>query len=434
MTKTKKIAHSLRIPGYPGQLDMLVHEGTDIHISRSISESGIWEPEETQFILDLLKPGQTFVDVGANIGYFTLLASRLVGSNGRVFSFEPDEDNYQLLSSNCELNRCGNVDAFKAALSNKTTEGRLYLSEANMGDHTIYAAGEDRKSTKISLLNGEDVFLNDDRKIDFIKIDTQGSEYQVLEGLSSTIEKNLPELVMIVEFSPNSMKKTGHTGEDFLDLFSDFHGEFYLLGEHHAGLIPITRELLLKWSNLTSMDDSSEGFLNLVFSGVPIRSCYSGTIVEDLGLFDNALEYLTSYGLTPWDGEKCLTNASNQHLFFSSGWSFPEGWGIWSAGSESWIKCYLGDKLKAARQRTLRIHGRYFGTEEDTGLEINGVPLGNHNLKSLELELPETLFHNGHIAIKLSHNKPLRPMDTEGGVDCRELKFGLESIEIVTTD
>ncbi len=69
----------------------------------------IYEPLETQLLLKRLKPGQTFVDIGANIGYYTLLAARQVGPAGRVYAFEPDEENFKLLQKNTEINGYSNV-------------------------------------------------------------------------------------------------------------------------------------------------------------------------------------------------------------------------------------------------------------------------------------------------------------------------------------
>ena len=74
--------HELRIADLDSPLSMRVHAIADVHVSAAIAASGIWEPQETQFLLDTLRQGDIFVDVGANIGYFSLLAARLVGTTG----------------------------------------------------------------------------------------------------------------------------------------------------------------------------------------------------------------------------------------------------------------------------------------------------------------------------------------------------------------
>ena len=87
MTEGKPAAvHPLRIPGLASALAMQVHAMTDVHVSRRNRRDRHLESQETQFLLDTLRPGDVFVDVGANIGYFTLLASRLVGPGGAVLA------------------------------------------------------------------------------------------------------------------------------------------------------------------------------------------------------------------------------------------------------------------------------------------------------------------------------------------------------------
>ena len=88
---------SLRIPGVQTPLQLHVHGQADRFVSRRIREEGIWEPYETTLVLAALQPGDVFVDVGANIGYFPVIAAGRVGSSGAVLAFEPDPDNYRLL-------------------------------------------------------------------------------------------------------------------------------------------------------------------------------------------------------------------------------------------------------------------------------------------------------------------------------------------------
>ena len=102
MNTAKPIA--LDIVGLQHSLQLYVHGEQDQFVSRRIREHGVWEPYETSLVLRLLQPGDVFVDVGANIGYFSVLAASLVGDAGKVFAFEPDPDNFQLLCANAELN------------------------------------------------------------------------------------------------------------------------------------------------------------------------------------------------------------------------------------------------------------------------------------------------------------------------------------------
>ena len=122
----------------------------DLFVSGSLSTSNAWEADMVQTLCDKfedIKGRADFVDVGANIGYFSLLAASVVGEQGAIFAFEPDPDNYRLLLANAELNGMEHrIAAVEAALSDVTGEGQLYLSADNLGDHQVYADDEQRSS------------------------------------------------------------------------------------------------------------------------------------------------------------------------------------------------------------------------------------------------------------------------------------------------
>ena len=116
----------LRIPGLAQPLQLYVHGEEDQHVSRRLREEGIWEPFETSLLLGLLRTGDVFVDVGANIGYFSVLAASCVGDTGKVFAFEPDPENFRLLVANTALNgvEC-RVRPVAAALSDAAGQGQF---------------------------------------------------------------------------------------------------------------------------------------------------------------------------------------------------------------------------------------------------------------------------------------------------------------------
>ncbi|MEH6590858.1 MAG: FkbM family methyltransferase [Halioglobus sp.] len=422
--------HPLNIANFNVPLKMLVHSGMDAHISTAIAQRGIWEPAETRFIINTLKPGDSLVDVGANIGYFTLIASALVGTQGKVFAFEPDPKNFAILATNIEANHCANVQLFEAALSNQTSQGKLFLSDTNMGDHTIYSLDDGRSSTDISLVNGAELFHDRREKIDFLKVDTQGSEFQVIEGLVTSLEYSLPGLVMLLEFSPNSIIKTGATGTALLDLLEPLAGFFYILDSKVGDLIPISMEQIRKWCKLTELDTGSEGFINLIFSGTPLDDRPALNIVEDLGLFDNALEYLVGCELKPWNGHHCNASGMAGFLYFCSGWSFFEEWGVWSNGSSSRIKFYIDPELRNLNVPLLELKCRYFGDKEETLLSINNIDLGSHTLDNAKIALPPECLKGDHITLEFSHSNPQKPSELEASTDNRALKLGIETIAI----
>jgi FkbM family methyltransferase len=176
---------------------------------------GIYEPVETGLLKRELRPGDTFLDVGANIGYYTLIAARIVGPEGRVFAFEPDPVNFELLRKNVEANGHSNVTLVNKAVSDRGGTLRLFVNEANRGDHRIYDSRDGRRSLSIQAVALDGFFKKLDRKIQFIKMDIQGAEARALEGMKGLIRSNRP-LKLVTEFSPGSLKLCGSDPAKYL--------------------------------------------------------------------------------------------------------------------------------------------------------------------------------------------------------------------------
>jgi len=184
--------------------------------------NGIYEKFETEFFKKEIKHGDIILDIGANIGYYTLIFAKHVGKNGKVFAFEPDPTNFSLLKKNVEINGYKNVVLINKAVSDKTGKLRLFLSKDNMGDHRIYDSNEGRKFVEIKSVILDDYFKNKNKKIDFIKMDIQGSEYGAFKGMSGLL--NLNENVRIIsEFWPFGLKKSGVQPFEYLKLITK-HG------------------------------------------------------------------------------------------------------------------------------------------------------------------------------------------------------------------
>ena len=178
--------------------------------------NGMFEPVETTLVKKHVKRKNVVVDIGANIGYYTLMLARLVGDEGRVFAFEPDPENFLLLKKNVEANGYDhNVILVQKAVSDVTGTARLYQSETNKGDHRMHRASGDRRAVSIETVSLDDYFEDYDGEIDFVKMDIQGSEGHALQGMQNLL-KNNKVTNMLTEFCPAWIERTGVSSGDML--------------------------------------------------------------------------------------------------------------------------------------------------------------------------------------------------------------------------
>lgn len=202
-----------------------------------------FEKFEHDLIANIVKDGMRVVDIGANLGYHTLQLAECVGTNGEVYAFEPDPDNYRLLVKNLEVNQYKNVVTVPKAASHRSGIASLYISEENKGDHRIYDAQEHRKSIEIETVALDDFFC-DKGSIDFIKVDVQGSECLVLEGMNELINKN-SNLSMICEFAPAWLEQCGFSGQDLLNKIRSFGFKIYNINGGRQRLDPVEDDKLI---------------------------------------------------------------------------------------------------------------------------------------------------------------------------------------------
>lgn len=164
---------------------------------------GVWEPSITAWLRGRLGRGDVFVDVGANVGYYTLLASRLVGPEGACVAIEASPSIYELLLRNLRLNRAANVRALNLAAAREPGRVALYEGgEHNIGKTSIVSsAGSTRLPAAIVEGQPLDRILTPEeiRRARLIKIDVEGAEAMVMDGLLPCLERTRQDLELIVE-------------------------------------------------------------------------------------------------------------------------------------------------------------------------------------------------------------------------------------------
>ena len=256
---------ALQIPDFPVPLKLYAHGEQDKYVSRRIRQEGIWEPYETSLVLSLLQPGEVFVDVGANIGYFSILAASVVGDGGAVFAFEPDPANYRLLQANATLNDLhSRITAVEAGLAAVSADGRLFLSEDNLGDHQIYAVNDERSSLPITLHNGTEYLATKLHRLDLLKVDTQGSEYQVMAGLLPLL-RGLPCIPrIIIELTPLSLRQAGASGRALIELLATLGQPMWIVDHIEHCLVASNTQELAQWCDDVDAVAGDMGFMNIL--------------------------------------------------------------------------------------------------------------------------------------------------------------------------
>tara|TARA_Y100000590_G_scaffold432073_1_gene547644 strand:+ start:669 stop:1556 length:888 start_codon:yes stop_codon:yes gene_type:complete len=213
---------------------------------------------ETKIIKDEIKPGDIVLDIGAHIGYFTLILAKYVGDKGLVCAFEPEPKNFKLLSKNVQVNNYKNVILTNKAVSNKNEKCLLYVGQESSGANRIY---EPKKSLsqKFQTVTTETIVLDDFfknkenlDKISFIKMDMEGAEYKAILGMDLLFEKN-KKISILTEFSKKSIEDSGHTSLEFIDFFYNNGFQVNLLDEKNKKIVPITKTELLKIDSNTQL-------------------------------------------------------------------------------------------------------------------------------------------------------------------------------------
>jgi FkbM family methyltransferase len=173
-----------------------------------IRHGGIFEPLETTYFSNEIKENDIILDIGANIGYYTLLFAQRVGDGGHVYAFEPEPQNFELLKKNVQTSGYRNVTLINMAVSDTTSKLRLYLNKKNKADHRIFDWQDRRKFIEIDSTRLDDYFSDFTGDIAFIKMDIQGAEYRALSGMLSLLARN-PKTTIVMEFEPQSLLLSG---------------------------------------------------------------------------------------------------------------------------------------------------------------------------------------------------------------------------------
>ena len=199
----------------------------------------------TELLKKIVKEGMIVVDLGANIGYFTLIAAELVGEKGRVYAFEPEPNNHRLLVKNIELNGYNNIIPLQKAVSNQAGVTKLFLAPLTAGAHRINDSHYGRGSIEIETVALDEFFKDRESRVDVVTMDVIGAEMAVLQGMREILKKN-HGIKIIGEFFPEFIRRSGYSLEDGLNELIKDGFKLYHINELKSEITPMDIDSLMQ--------------------------------------------------------------------------------------------------------------------------------------------------------------------------------------------
>lgn len=177
-----------------------------------------YENGETKLFENHINEGDVVIDIGANIGYYTLIAAKLVGKNGKVYAFEPEPINFSFLKKSVGINNYKNAVCEQKAVSNKTGVTRLFVNKRSILSYSIVMGGMDY--IDIETVKLDDYFKDKNSKVNIIKVDIEGAEALALEGMQKILNENR-SIKIFSEFFPSAISISGIPPEDYLNMLTN---------------------------------------------------------------------------------------------------------------------------------------------------------------------------------------------------------------------
>jgi len=214
-----------------------------------LSIYGIHSELDLEIFKKHVKKGSNVIDIGANIGYFTLILAKLVGPTGKVFAFEPDPRNISLLKKNIEINKYENVTIIPKAVSNVNGKCTLYTSQDSFGQNRIYEPKKTRNQEFIPI-EAETISLDDFIKnqdiidaISFVKIDVEGAEKLVLDSMKDIL-KNSDRIKIFSEIDLARLNDAGSNYNEVIEFLYENNFTIFLVDEKKHAIVKMDKESL----------------------------------------------------------------------------------------------------------------------------------------------------------------------------------------------
>ncbi len=202
-----------------------------------------FEKQEIQIVKKFLKRGDVFIDIGANGGFYTTIASKIVGEAGHVYAFEPGMSELNLLRQNISVNNMNNVTIIEKAVSRRKGTAKFAISRDGAMNSLLennHPSQDVETWQDVEITTIDDIIEElDIKKIDFIKIDVEGAEKLVFEGGENFFSLNFGKAIVLFEASDLTSKSFGYSTEDLLNKLIENGFFLYYIGAG-SQLFPIS--------------------------------------------------------------------------------------------------------------------------------------------------------------------------------------------------
>jgi FkbM family methyltransferase len=202
-------------------------------LSYDLIVHGEFEPFETELFVQSAHAGGVIIDIGANVGYYTVLAAS-ASEVEAILAFEPDPTNFALLEQNVRANGYSTVEAFQVAVADEDKEIALYLSEDNSGDHRSYWIA-DREIVSIKAVRLDSFVQTSSAVASVIKMDIQGSEFNAAQGMKDLIDRS-HHLALFSEFWPEGLSDAGTGADEYFSLLEAYGFSVFVILESSQSL------------------------------------------------------------------------------------------------------------------------------------------------------------------------------------------------------
>jgi FkbM family methyltransferase len=233
----------VQVPGMPNRFMYVRAE--DGGVAHQLIMYREYEPYESSLVREYLKPGMTVYNIGANLGYYTLVASECIGRNGKIYAFEPAPENFELLTRTVSENKLTNVELFPSAVGAAKGSATLSLSRTNSGDHQLQNVAS-RDHIVVDVVSVDSFITEGHAPPDAIIMDVQGAEFDVLKGAPEVLASK-KSLLLFTEFWHTGLDERHPNGaKKMLDMLEGAGFQLNVMDEKHRSVRKIMRDQLLK--------------------------------------------------------------------------------------------------------------------------------------------------------------------------------------------